>query len=91
MSYPILIRRTARNEFRQASDWNEGQQPGLGVDFVEKVEAVFSRISSTPELHALVEGDARRACVERDAQDPAVGECDAQGCDVTFDGPGQGA
>lgn len=50
-------------DFDEAFDWNERQQPGLGVKFAEHIQAVFDRISATPELHAPVFRDVRRVLV----------------------------
>ena len=70
MTLPIVLRQEARAEFDEAFDWYEQQQVGLGVEFAERVQAVFDRISPMPELHAIVHkvpargpsrsGDSRR-------------------------------
>ncbi len=65
MSLPIVLRRQARAEFDQAFDWYERQKPGLGVEFAECVQRVFDRISTTPELHAVVYKDVRKALVRK--------------------------
>jgi plasmid stabilization system protein ParE len=54
MTLPIVLRQEARAEFDEAFDWYEQQQVGLGVEFAERVQAVFDRISPMPELHAIV-------------------------------------
>ena len=65
MSLPIVLREDARAEFDQAFDWYERQKPGLGVEFVAKVQDVFDRISNLPLLHAIVFEDVRRAPVKK--------------------------
>jgi toxin ParE1/3/4 len=65
MSLPVVLRRPARAEFDAAIDWYEKQQPGLGVDFAERVQAVFDRISATPEMHAIVYRDIRKTSVRK--------------------------
>jgi plasmid stabilization system protein ParE len=65
MSLPLVIRRSARTEFDEAFDWYERQRPGLGVEFAERVQAVFERISATPEMHAPVYRDVRKASVRQ--------------------------
>ena len=52
-------------EFDEAFDWYERQRPGLGVEFVERVQDAFDRISRAPELHAIVHRDIRRALVRK--------------------------
>ncbi len=54
MSLPVVLRKKARTEFDAAIDWYEQQQSGLGTQFAERVQAVFDRISATPEMLAKV-------------------------------------
>ena len=61
MNLPVVLRRAARDEFDAAIDWYERQSSGLGSLFGDRVEAVFERISSTPEMHAAVYREIRRA------------------------------
>ena len=65
MSLPVVLRPEARAEFDEAFDWYEQQRPGLGVDFVAHVQEVVNRLGATPELHAQVFQDIRRAVVRR--------------------------
>ncbi len=65
MTLPIVLRQEARAEFDEAFDWYEQQQVGLGVEFAERVQAVFDRISPMPELHAIVHREVRKALVRR--------------------------
>lgn len=65
MRLPLVLRDEASAEFDEAFDYYERQQPGLGVDFVARVQRVFDRIAATPRLHAIVLGDVRRAGVTR--------------------------
>jgi len=44
---------------------NERQRVGPGVEFAERVQAVFDGISAMPELHAIVHRDVRKALVRR--------------------------
>ena len=59
------MRAEAQDEFDEAFDYYEGQQPGLGVDFAAKVQEVFNRIGTNPQLHAVVFADVRKAVVAR--------------------------
>lgn len=65
MSLPVVLRRPARAEFDAAIDWYERQQPGLGAEFASQVQVVFDRISATPEMHAVVHRDVRKASVNK--------------------------
>lgn len=64
MSLPLVIRRAASAEFHEAFDWYEQQRPGLGVEFAERVQAVFDSIAAMPEQHAIVYRDVRKALVK---------------------------
>ena len=63
MSLPVVLRDEARAEFDEAFDYFEGQRPGLGVAFAERVQEVFDRIGANPLLHAIVFADIRKAVV----------------------------
>ena len=65
MTLPIVLRQEARAEFDEAFDWYEQQRVGPGVEFAERLQAVFDRISAMPELHAIVHRDVRKALVRR--------------------------
>ena len=65
MSLAVVLRRKAQAEFDEALDWYERQRAGLGVEFVDRVHAVFDRISATPEMHAVVYRDVRKALVRQ--------------------------
>lgn len=65
MSLPVVIRPAARAEFDEAADWYEGQQPGLGADFVAEVQQVLDAIAAHPERFAIAAGDVREAAVSR--------------------------
>ncbi len=63
MSYRLVIRRKARADFDEAFDWYEQQRTGLGVEFAERVQVVFDRITATPEIYARVFQEIRQARV----------------------------
>jgi toxin ParE1/3/4 len=65
MSLPVVLRRKARAEFDAAFDWYKRRNAGLGSEFVESVQAVFDRISATPEMYATVYREVRKALVRR--------------------------
>lgn len=53
MTIPLLIRPEAEQDLLDAREWYEGQQKGLGDDFLIVVDGVFDRIRETPELYAI--------------------------------------
>jgi plasmid stabilization system protein ParE len=63
MSLPLVIGRKARADFDGAFDWYEEQQTGLGVEFADRVQAVFQSIAAMPESHPAVYRDVRKALV----------------------------
>jgi toxin ParE1/3/4 len=62
---PVVLRQEAQAEFDEAFDWYEQQRPGLGVDFVARVQEVFDRIAGSSGLYEQVFRDVRRAAVYR--------------------------
>jgi toxin ParE1/3/4 len=65
MSLPVVLRDEATAEFDEAFDYFEAQRAGLGVDFAARVQQVFDRIAASPQLHAVVFADIRKAVVSR--------------------------
>jgi plasmid stabilization system protein ParE len=65
MSLPVILRAEAQVEFDEAFDWYEARRPGLGVDFAERVQEVFDRISANPQIHGTVLQDVRKAVVRQ--------------------------
>jgi toxin ParE1/3/4 len=65
MRLPVVLRDEAQAEFDEAFDYYEGQRPGLGVDFAERVQEVFDRVGTNPHRYATVFADIRKALVAR--------------------------
>jgi plasmid stabilization system protein ParE len=65
VTLPVVLRPEAQAEFDEAFDRYEQQRPGLGVDFVERVQEVLDRIADAPTLYEQVFQDMRRAVVRR--------------------------
>jgi plasmid stabilization system protein ParE len=65
VSRSVVLRDEALSEFDESFDYSEGRRQGLGADFVLRVQQVFDRISSNPEMHSVVFADIRRAVVKR--------------------------
>jgi toxin ParE1/3/4 len=65
VSLPVVLRDEALAEFDEAFDYYENKKPGLGVDFVARVQRVFDRIAANPLMHGVVFADIRKAVVTR--------------------------
>jgi plasmid stabilization system protein ParE len=65
MNLPVVLRDEAQAEFDEAFDFYEGQRPGLGVAFAERVQEVFDRVSANPQQCPVVLADIRKAVVRR--------------------------
>jgi plasmid stabilization system protein ParE len=65
MNYALVLRLEARTELDQAYRWYEGQQVGLGDDFLEQVQEALLRISQLPESYPTVYRDVRRTVGRR--------------------------
>jgi plasmid stabilization system protein ParE len=65
VSYPLVIRPDAEADLSVARDWYNTQQDGLGLEFLDAIDAVFTRIQATPELYAPEYKGFRRAGLPR--------------------------
>ena len=65
MAFQIVIEPEAEDDLASACDWHEEQRPGLGIDFVNRIEDVFRRIRNTPEMHAVAHNNVRQTLVKR--------------------------
>jgi plasmid stabilization system protein ParE len=70
MTRLFRIEPEASLELEDAADWYEGRRPGLGVEFLEAVDATLDRISRWPQAARRVPGvsadvPARTAPVSR--------------------------
>lgn len=65
MSLPLTFHPDVHGEIDDAYRWYKGQRPGLGDDFLAAIEVVFRRIGNTPEVHAVIYRDVRRALPRR--------------------------
>jgi len=69
VTLPVVLRDEAQIEFLEAFDHYEGVRPGLGVDFAARVQRVFDRIATNPQIHAVVFADIRKAWETSPMQD----------------------
>ena len=65
MNLPLVFHPDVQGEVDEAYRWYERQRAGLGDDFVAALEVVFDRLRSTPEVHAVIHKDVRRALPSR--------------------------
>lgn len=65
MTPRIVFRPAARTELRDACDWYDGQQAGLGLALAQVVADTLDRIEAHPTLYPRVEGEVRRAVLAR--------------------------
>lgn len=65
MRLPLLFRPTAEAEFEGAAQWYASQQPGLGEDFVRRVQEVLDVITEHPHRYPIAEQDIHEALVPR--------------------------
>ena len=61
----LVVRPAAANDLRSAYRWYEEQQPGLGEELLEEVQAVIDRMLLLPRAYPTVHRDTRRALVRR--------------------------
>ena len=65
MAAELTIAPEVQQDVAHAYCWYEQRRPGLGEELLSCVDACIQRISRTPELHAKVHEDYRRALVRR--------------------------
>jgi plasmid stabilization system protein ParE len=65
VSNDIDFRSEAENELRQAFEWYESQQEGLGESFLARVEVALQRMSTFPQSAPIVYRDVRRLLLDR--------------------------
>jgi hypothetical protein len=65
LNYTVAYFPEFYNDLREAFDWNEMQQPGLGNVFISCIEAELSRISRNPEFYSFHNDKIRRALINK--------------------------
>jgi plasmid stabilization system protein ParE len=61
----LVLRLLAKADLREARDWYEARQTGLGQSFLECVEATLSLIQDHPQIYPKVDPAVRRASIDR--------------------------
>jgi plasmid stabilization system protein ParE len=65
MSFELVIRPEAEADARDAFGWYNEQLPGLGHDFLAELDKEFAAIQASPEIHARMHRELRRALLHR--------------------------
>jgi len=63
MKYVLVFRPEVGDDLRDAYDWYESQQAGLGDEFIDCVDDLLNQIGMMPESYAIVYLDIRRAVI----------------------------
>lgn len=61
----VVFHPKAEVELNQAVDWYEARTLGLGVEFANEIRAAVQRAQAFPRAWQVLEGDVRRALVNR--------------------------
>jgi toxin ParE1/3/4 len=61
----LVLRRQAKADLREAFDWYDERQPGLGQAFRASVEATLSSIQDQPRMYPKIDPAIRRAATNR--------------------------
>jgi plasmid stabilization system protein ParE len=62
---PFVFRPPVVADLREAYRWYQGQQPGLGEEFLRAVRRAVDKVVSVPLGYAVVHRETRRALVPR--------------------------
>ena len=65
MNSRLVLRPAAAADLRDAHDWYDARQPGLGGQFLEAVERKLAQIEANPLQFPVVRNVTRRAIVQR--------------------------
>jgi plasmid stabilization system protein ParE len=65
VTWPLIIRPEAEADLAVSYNWYEIQRPGLGDDFLLRVEASLEIIRSDPNAFAYIHKNIRRKIIRR--------------------------
>ena len=65
MNMPLVFEPEVANDVDRAYAWYEHERPGLGEELLAEVQTALDQIQESPQLHAVVYRDVRRALVRR--------------------------
>ena len=53
MSFDVVVRPEAEGDIAEAAAWYDEQQPGVGDEFSDAIEAAIDTLAVTPLIHAI--------------------------------------
>jgi toxin ParE1/3/4 len=65
MSYEIVLQSEAILDLKEAFEWYEKQNEGLGFEFIEEVESGYLKISKNPLHYPPINAQFRRIRLNR--------------------------
>jgi plasmid stabilization system protein ParE len=65
MTFRVVYRRAARQEFEQAALWYEERRAGLGEEFIREIDDAVTRAAAAPTRYPTVFRDIRRTVARR--------------------------
>ncbi len=65
MAVELIVSPEAESDISEAYGWYERQRPGLGEDFLRRVDACVQAVWRSPEIYPSVKGGYRRALVRK--------------------------
>lgn len=65
MTVEVRLRPEAEQDVAEAALWYEANEPGLGAQFVDEVQATLNTIAEQPNAFTAVHKTVRRALVKR--------------------------
>ena len=65
MSTRLIIRPEAETDLAEAFAWYEDRRHGLGHEFLEAINDVFTAVSANPQRHSIIYREVRRALPRR--------------------------
>jgi hypothetical protein len=65
MSHEVLFEPSAALELNEAADFYDVEQPGLGTEFLDAVEAALLPVIDNPAAFPVLRGETRKRVVSR--------------------------
>jgi plasmid stabilization system protein ParE len=65
VSLTVIFRPEAEEDLRQAFNWYKEQRKGLGIEFLQSIDASISSIQHNPEAYPFVYKNIHRTLVRR--------------------------
>ena len=65
MAVELILAPEAELDIAEAYAWYEGRRPGLGEEFLRRLDASLQGLRRTPEIHPFIQENYRRGLVRR--------------------------